>query len=209
MHLKFRRNKALLYRSVWVPKASAGNTHGFSQQDYVGSIALDGQVIPNALIQRLTDAEMAFVEAKICSPARERAAEQRRIEERRERDPGWRLEEATTLISEAAERSVGQPVTAVAADRLREAIDQLRLTENLEVPKAACTTDPMADALSAVRSAAQAVASGHYGRAPTEGVRNTRTYQLWSQLFDAVQGEAGGSLLRALQAKGFVKKRGG
>ena len=208
MHLKFRRNNALLYRSVWVPKASAGNTHGFSQQDYVGSIALDVQVIPNALIQRLTDAEIGFVEAKVCSPARERAAAQRQIEECRERDPGWRLEEATTLISEAAERSVGQPVTAVAADRLREAIGQLRLTENLEVPKAACTTDPMADALAAARAAALAVASGRYGRAPAEGVRNTHAYKLWAQLFDAVQGEAEGSLLRTLQDRGFVKRRG-
>jgi hypothetical protein len=105
MHLTFRRANVLVYRSTCVPKRSAGNTHGFSRQVYVGSIAIDGPLIPDALIQRLTGAEIAFVEAKVCSPARERAAEQRRIEERREHDPGWRLEEATRLVVEAADLS--------------------------------------------------------------------------------------------------------
>ncbi len=70
-------------------------------------------------------------------------------------------------------------------------------------------TDPLTDALTAIRAGAQAVSAGRYGKAPAEGVRNTRAYKLWAQLFDAMQGEAEGSLLRALQASGFVKKRGG
>ncbi|MBW4046422.1 MAG: hypothetical protein HIU89_00395 [Proteobacteria bacterium] len=66
----------------------------------------------------------------------------------------------------------------------------------------------MADALSAVGSAAREVADDHYGKAPAEGVRTTRTYKLWADLFDAVEGETEGSLLRALQDRGFVKRRG-
>jgi hypothetical protein len=67
----------------------------------------------------------------------------------------------------------------------------------------------LAEALSAVRAAAQAVAAGRYGRALADQVRTTRTYRLWAELFELVQGDRETSLLRALQSKGFVKKRGG
>ena len=48
--------------------------------------------------------------------------------------------------------------------------------------------------------------SGELGRAPDRAVRNTKTYQLWSDLYDATCGETA-SLLRALQEAGFVKSR--
>lgn len=209
MHLKFRRGSALLYRSTWVPKASAGNTHGFSRQTYVGSIRLDAQKIPDALIQRLTDAEMAFVEVKVCISAREVAERQRVEVERREGDPVWRVAEATRLAGDAVERSAEHPVNVAAVTQLREMVDRLRVAGSLPTSKTAPTNDPLAEAVSAVRAAAQAVVSGRYGKAPPEQVRTTRTYRLWAELFELVQGEADTSLLRALQARGFVKKRGG
>jgi hypothetical protein len=67
----------------------------------------------------------------------------------------------------------------------------------------------LAEALSAVQGAAQAVAAGRYGKAPPDQVRTTLTYKHWAQLLEAVQGEGDGSLLRALQDKGYVKRRGG
>lgn len=69
----------------------------------------------------------------------------------------------------------------------------------------------MPDALNAIRVAAAAVRSGTYGRAPENGVRSTRPYRLWSEIYEAVCGTDGdpssGSLLRALQDRGFAKSR--
>jgi len=100
-------------------------------------------------------------------------------------------------------------VTATAVTRLRENVERLCVAGEQANPKTARVTDPLAEALSAVRAAAQAVVSGRYGNAPAKDVRGTRPYKLWAQLLDAVQGEGGGSLLRALQDKGYVKRRGG
>ena len=209
MHIKTRRGRALLYRSTWVPKGAQGNTHGYSRQAYVGSIPVTTEVIPNALRERLSVDELAFVDAKICGPAREAAERQRLEDERRERDPGWRLEKAQRLVNEAAARSAGMPVSAITAESLRTAFTRLHVTGSPATPKATMQPDPLAEALAAVRNAAQAVASGRYGKAPKEQVRTTRTYRLWAELFELVQGENDNSLLRSLQAKGFVKKRGG
>lgn len=209
MHIKQRRGRALLYRSAWVPKGADGNSHGFTRQVYVGSIAQDATAIPVELSGRLVGDELEFVEDRVCRPARERIAELAREAERRERDSAWRVAEATRLVEEAAERSGEQAVPAVTVTRLRETLERVRVASDQAKPKTAPVTDPLADALAAVRIAAQAVASGRYGRAPAEQVRTTQTYKLWAELFDLVQGESDSSLLRALQAKGFVKKRGG
>ena len=212
MHLKFRRGNALLYRSTWVPKGSAGNTHGYSRQTYVGSIPVTTEAIPEALRGRLSDDECAFVDARICAPAKAAAERQRREAERRERDPGWRLEEAQRLVNEAVERSAGMPVSAASLGALQEAL--ARLKTDSSAPSSAATAmskvadDPLQSALAAVQEAARAVAAGRYGKAPAEQVRSTRTYRLWADLWEAVGGEAEGSLLRALQDRGFVKRRG-
>ncbi len=212
MHLKFRRNQALLYRSVWVPKGSAGNTHGYSRQAYVGSLPVATEAIPDALRERLSDAERAFIDAKICGPAREAAERQRVEDEVRERDPGWRLEEAQRLVREAAARSAGMPVSATRLADLQDALAGVKADG--PAPPAAKTNgktaevDPLQLALAAVQEAARAVAAGRYGKAPAEQVRSTRTYRLWADLWAAVEGETEGSLLRALQDRGFVKRRG-
>ena len=209
MHIKQRRGSALLYCSEWVPRGAVGNTHGFSKQRYVGSIAVDATEVPAELLERLTEDEVKLVEGKVCRPARERIADQAREAERRERDPSWRIDEASRLVEEAVERSAEQPVTVAAVTQLREKVERLRVAGDQAKPRAGSGTDPLADALAAVRAAAQAVATGRYGSAPAEQVRTTRTYKLWSELFELVQGERDTSLLRALQSKGFVKKRGG
>ena len=209
MHIKQRRGRALLYRSEWVPRGAAGNSHGYTRQVYVGSIPLDATAVPAELLGRLSEDVVEFVEKTVCQPARDRIADQAREVERRERDPAWRVAEAVRLVEEAVERSVQQPVPAVTVTRLRETVEQLRVAGDQAKPRAGPPADPLAEALSAIRSAAQAVASGRYGKAPAKDVRGTRPYRLWAQVLDAVQGEGDGSLLRALQDKGYVKRRGG
>ena len=209
MHLKTRRGRALLYRSEWVPRGAVGNTHGFTKQFYVGSIAADATEVPAELLKRLTKEEVEFVEKSVCQPARERIADQAREAERRERDPAWRVAEAARLAEEAVERSVEQPLSAVTVTRLREKVERLRIAGDQAKPRAGPAADPLAEAVSAVRAAAQAVATGRYGKAPAEQVRTTRAYRMWAELLELVQGNTDASLLRALQATGFVKKRGG
>ena len=211
MHLKHRRGNALLYRSQWVPKGTDGNTHGYSRQAYVGSLPLAAESITAALLPKLSEDERTFMDAKVCAPAREAAERQRTEAERWERDPGWRLEEAQRLANEAVERSAGMPVSAASLGALQEAL--ARLKTDGSAPHAATamsqvTDDPLQSALAAVQGAARAVAAGRYGKAPAEQVRSTRTYRLWADLWEATQGEGDASLLRALQARGFVKRRG-
>ena len=209
MHLKTRRGRALLYRSTWVPKGAEGNSHGFTRQVYVGSISAAATAVPAELQERLARDEVEFVEDKVCRPARDRIADQAREAERWERDPSWRIDEASRLVEEAVERSAERPLSAVTVTRLRETVELLRVAGSAPTSKLAATTDPLAEALSAVRVAAQAVATGRYGNAPAEQVLGTKPYKRWAQLLEAVQGEGGGSLLRALQDKGYVKRRGG
>ena len=85
MHIKIRRNRALLYRSTWVPKGSDNNTHGYARQSYVGSLPLSAAAISPTLQSKLTPDEVAFVESKVCAPARQRAAEEQRAAPRRPR----------------------------------------------------------------------------------------------------------------------------
>ena len=208
MHLKTRRGRALLYRSEWVPRGAVGNTHGFTRQVYVGSIAAAATTVPEALRERLAEDEVAFVEDRVCRQARERIAAHASEAELRQRDPAWRVAEAQRLVEEAVERSAEQPVSGVTVTRLRETVDRLRTAGDQAKARGGSSTDPLAEAASAVRAAALAVANGRYGKAPAEQVRTTRTYKLWSELFELVQGESDTSLLRALQAKGYVKRRG-
>ena len=74
MHIKFRSARAILYRSLWVPKGACGNTHGYSVQNYVGSLPLESIEVPTDLAALLSTEELAVVDSKVCGPAR-RAAE--------------------------------------------------------------------------------------------------------------------------------------
>lgn len=60
MHKKIRGKTAYLYRSSWVPKGTAGNTHGYAVQRYVGSIPVESRSVPDALREVLTADELEF-----------------------------------------------------------------------------------------------------------------------------------------------------
>lgn len=77
MHIKKRGNTLSLYRSVWVPKGTRGNTHGFSQQKFVASLPEGSTDIPAHVRDLLTQHETQFVEQSICAPARAAQAEAR------------------------------------------------------------------------------------------------------------------------------------
>jgi len=212
MHKKVRGKTAYLYRSSWVPKGTNKNTHGYSQQTFVGSLPVHACSLPDELASRLAEPERAYIEATICRPAREAAERARRENEHREIDPLWRLAEAARLAGEAAERSQRRRVHRQRVQEVTEALARVQLLDPpVETKAPEKRTDPLQDALGTIRAAAAAVRSGAYGRAPETGVRATRPYRLWSEIYEAVCGTDGdpssGSLMRALQDRGFAKSR--
>lgn len=210
MHIKFRGARALLYRSSWVRKgAESGNTHGFSKQSFVASMPLDATAVPEDVRARISSDELAFLHARLIAPAREAVEAARLAEEQKKRDPVWRLEEAKRLIMEAADLSA---VALVPQGRVKSVADALAAVKVLgsagarvDVPR----SDPLADAVQALRSAARAVNEGRYGTAPQEGVRKSRVYARWLELAREVDGTGGeDGLLRVLQRTGWVKAKG-
>ena len=222
MHIKRRGNRAMLYRSSWVPKGANGNTHGYSVQTFVASTPLDAEALPPDLAEKLTTDEAEFLETKIFHPARQAVQQRARAAELREVDPIWRLDEATRLTLEAAERSELGSVPNARVVAVQAALSRVRtitqpgaafsgqagLNSGIQVPhNGQSKSDPLSVALIAIKAARDAVLAGHYRSAPAEGVRNTHPYKLWADIFEAIEGSNGNSLMRALQAKGFVKTR--
>jgi hypothetical protein len=206
MQLKFRPPYALLYRAQWVRKGEEGNTHGFSKADYVGRLRLDAQEIPAALAAKLTEAEREKVEQRICTPARERALAEAERQRQHQLDPVWRLQQALALVQEATPLCAQTPVPAGILSALKDAAAALpQAAAGSSTEQAA--SDPLQQALAAVSQAAAAVRQGHYGDAPKGNARHTTVYRYWEQMQAAVSGEADSSLLRALQQRGFVKRR--
>lgn len=143
-----------------------------------------------------------------------------RAAELREADPIWRLDEAARLAMEAAEHSQRGAVPNVKVVAVQGALSKVRTITHAQAPSHAqgqpsshaapteqTKSDPLRDALAAIKAARDAVLAGRYGFAPAEGVRNTHPYKLWTDVFEAIEGSTGNSLMRALQAKGFVKTR--
>lgn len=207
MILKRRGQQLALYRSRWVAKGP-GVPHGYAVQDYIGSIAADADAIPQDLALKLTPPESLELERRVFVPARQARQLAQQAAERRERDPIWRLLDAQKLVVQAAELSQGAPVSRHYMDALQRELSRVQF----DAPPAPAPAlrerpqDALGQALNAVRAAAQAVREGAYGRAPATGVRETRTYKLWAELVEAVDGGQG-SLLRALQDRGFAKSR--
>lgn len=209
MHIKRRGRTAFLYRSRWVAKGAAGNTHGYAAQTYVGGLPANACDIPEALAIKLTADERSYVESSICRPAREAAHLARQEAERREGDPKWRLAEARRLVEEAAERSQRRRVPRDSVQPIADALSRVAAfgaNDSRPQPKPA---DPLLTALAAMRAAAAAVRDGAVGSAPNSGARTTRAYALWAQIVAEVDGTADDSLLGALQSRGFVKRRRG
>jgi hypothetical protein len=222
MFIKTRRTLALIYRSAWVAKGTCGNTHGYSVQNYVGSLPLESIEVPTDLAALLSTEELATVDSKVCDPARRSADEAKRSAERREADPIWRLEEAVRLIAEAATRSEKGVVPDSKLVAIQSAVAAVKSVSQFRPPvapsapiaaKPAVTsiterTDTLRDALDAINAARVAVLAGSYGSAPKEGVRTTYAYKKWADILQAVTGTTGDSLMRALQTRGFAKTRG-
>jgi hypothetical protein len=208
MHIKRRGSRALLYRSVWVKKFAEDNTHGFSRQSFVGSMPVDATAVPDDVRSRVTSDELAFLHARLIAPARDAAEAARQADEHKKRDPIWRLEEASRLIADAAALS---STALVPQGRVKSVADALAGVKVLgaaggraDVPR----TDPLADALQALRAAARAVREGRYGKAPEEGVRRSKVYANWLEITREVEGTGEDGLLRELQRSGWVKAKG-
>lgn len=205
MHLKKRGNKVLLYRSVWVRKGQEGNTHGFSRQVYVGCVDSASVQIPPELALKLTARETEVVRQKVIEPAVSAVRLAEASLQQRAKDPMWRLEEAARLLREAAALSAQARVPASRVQEASEAVAKiLVIGEAARQP----AKDPLREAVHAVRQAAKAVAEGHYGSAPPEGVRKSAVYAQWLELTNEVDGTARAGLLRQLQSAGWVKAKG-
>jgi hypothetical protein len=205
VHIKKRGNRAMLYRSVWVKKnTEEGNTHGFSRQTFVGSVPVDAEAIPDDIKSRLSGEEIAFLDRTLIGPARAAAETARRVAEQRLRDPMWRLEEAARFIREAASLSADALVPQGRIASVAEALSAVKSFGGPPSRQEVQKTDPLGAALDAIRTAARAVGAGHYGTAPDEGVRSSKVYGNWMEICRAVEG----GLLRALQARGWVKAKG-
>ena len=209
MKINLRGRRAYLYRRRWVP-AGPGVPHAHPAEDYIGAIDANAESIPTELLAVLTEAEQAHLQEKVLLPA----AQARAAAAKREQDPLWRIAEASRLLTEAARCSQAALVPGSSLTQARQALDNIRLIHHtptrpaVSPPPPRPSDDKLAEALVAIKAAAEAVRNGAYGKAPVEGARSTRAYRLWSELFRAVEGDER-SLLRALQEKGYVKWRKG
>ncbi len=214
MHIKKRGTRAMLYRSSWVPKGANGNTHGYSVQTFAGSVLLHAEALPADLKDRFSTEETEFLESRLFQPARLAAQQKRRAAELREADPVWRLEEAERLTLEAAQRSERGLVPDAKVRAVQSALSAVKTIAQAQTrPRAQMVaveqskSDPLRDALVAIKTARDAVTAGRYGSAPAEGVRSTYPYKLWAEIFETVGGSEGDTLMRALQGRGFAKTR--
>ena len=214
MHIKKRGRRAMLYRSHWVPKGANGITHGYAVQTFAGSVPLGAESLPADLKDKFSSEEAEFLESKLFQPARVAAQQKRRAVELREADPVWRLEEAERLALEAAHRSERGLVPDAKVRAVQSALSAVRTIAQAQTqPRAQAMgaeqpkSDPLRDALTAIKTARDAVLAGRYGTAPAEGVRSTYPYKLWAEIFEAVGGSEGDTLMRALQGRGFAKTR--
>lgn len=212
MHIKFRGTRALLYRSKWVAKGSCGNTHGYSLQQLVGTLANDAQTLPPEVASLLSKDETRLVEERVLRPARLQAQNLAKVAELRRADPIWRLDEAARLMREAAVLSKSTPVPRTSVAAIEEQLSLIKTTTPSQGVTSTSSpgqpkSDPLKETLQSIKTARDAVLAGRYGSAPLEGVRNTYVYRLWSQISESVMGGGDGSLLRALQVRGYAKTR--
>lgn len=209
MHAKKRKNRFSLYRPRYVRKGAEGNTHGYQDPKFVGSLPFDAQEIPEELAAKLLPDEIEYVENTIVLPARHAAEqsrrlveEERRAREDRERDPRWRLDEALKLLMDAGRlvSEAGRGIDAAKVNALGAVLEKLAVAGKVR-------KDPLDAVVAAVVSATAAVKSGHYGNAPSGNPRNSQEYERWLRIRAVVE-TGPDSLMKALQAKGWVTKKG-
>lgn len=209
MHIKQRGLRAMLYRSKWIAKNTRGNTHGFSEQTFVGSLPIGAIAVPESLKGRLSTEELDFVEKQILLPARLAEEHARRAAIARQKDPLWRVEEAQRLLEQVAALSQESTVPAARLRTLKEALAGIQVHPRpTHAPEQ--QTDPLRDAVISLEAAAKAVAGGRYGRASPGSSRRSQVYENWQAIVRHVEGgnTESESLLRTLQSMGWVKTRG-
>ena len=213
MHIKKRGQRAMLYRSTWIKKGVESNSHGFSRQTFVASVAVDSQSLSEKLNALLSAEEADYVHKNLLMPAR-LAAEACRVQtENERRDPLRRLDEAAKLVREAAVLSADAVVPHGRIKAITDALATVKSLGSSTLPSAprqeAQKSEPLVEALNAIRAAAQAVREGHYGHAPVDGARRSKPYEIWMEISREIDGTSGpDGLLRALQSCGWVKVRG-
>lgn len=209
MHTKKRNGRVMLYRSSYVRKGADGNTHGYSTQEFVGSLPAGSFEIPADLVAKLSPDEIEYVENKVVLPARRAAEQSRRLEEEerrarevRERDPRWRLEEALRLLTDAGRlvSEAGRGIDATKVHELGAALEKLSVAGKVR-------RDPLDAVVASITSATTAVKAGHYTSAPNGKFRDTPVHKSWLRIREAVD-SGDDSLLKALQAKGWAAVRG-
>ncbi len=206
MNFKRRGNRISLYKSTWIPKGP-DVPHGYTLQTFVGSIAADATELPSGLQLALSPDERRTLERRVIEPARlakETGIRQARL---RAADPGWRLEEALRLVNEAAECSLTSAVQDGKKRALKSALENVRAVgAATSHGSSVVASEPLREALKAVKVATEAVKQGRYGHGPKIGFRNTSVFRQWTEIVAAVDGGEH-SLLRALQGAGFATKR--
>ena len=208
MQIKRRGQRAILTESTYVRKGAEGNSHGFTRQRQVCSVDVNATAIPPEVDALLTKVQRELLMGRVIVPAQRRAAQKRADDEARVIDPGWRLAEALILVNDAGRLSLANAVPSKRVVDLTEALRGVVVIGGSRTLSREPTEDPIDAALRAIRAAAKAVEGGHYGRAPSTGVRETKPYQRWQDVQRALTGDDGDSLMRALQRMGFVKTKG-
>lgn len=204
---KLRNNRVALVESRYVRKGTDGNTHGYSATTTLCRLSAEATSLPTEWAKRLTEDQLRYLEEKLLAPNRRREAEEKAAAEARAKDPRWRLQEAARLVAEARMLCQQKTVDTAAIAAVRSELDALQPPTKPSVPAPTRPEDPLKAAIDAVRAAARAVASDHYGVAPKAGVRETTVYRLWQDLNEAVSGAGTSSLLAALQSRDWVKKK--
>ncbi|MCV2355394.1 hypothetical protein LNV09_14665 [Paucibacter sp. B2R-40] len=207
MQTKRRGNRVLLIESTYVRKGVEGNSHGFTRQTQVCSLPWDSRVIPDNLEASLTPEQRQHLMDRVVVPAQRREAQRKAEEVAHKVDPVWRIKEAHKLVLEAASLGKTKAVPLAAINQLTEALHGLAGSTLAPAVPHEKVGDPLGAAMASIKIAVKAVDAGHYGTAPATGVRETKTYRLWQELFSAVGGDGQDSLMRALQRCGFVKTK--
>ena len=208
MQIKRRGQRAILTDSTYVRKGAEANSHGFTRQRQVCSVDVNASTIPAEIDVLLTKEQRELLMSRVVVPAQRRAAQKRAADEARVSDPGWRLADALTLVNDAGRLSLANAVQPKRVTELTEALRGVVVIGGSRSLAREPSEDPIDAALKAIRAAAKAVEGGHYGKAPSTGVRETKTYQLCQDVQRALTGDDGDSLMRALQRMGFVKTKG-
>lgn len=121
------------------------------------------------------------MELTVIERARRRAEAERLEFEAYERDPNWRVVAAARLLREARKLADGG-LGALDATGSAGAVDAAEQLRPFIPPSGqGCRTDHLLkEAVEAIRRATRSVKDGRYGNAPTDNVRATEEYRLWS-----------------------------